>query len=186
MGFCFKPLNAKDTCTTITARYFKCGASDPYIKEPKIVASRGRNPNNTSDRTPGNYVEQRLEVNENGTSNALTTVQKDNYVLEPRIFEHRTDGIRFFSDNCCGALRTKSECGDKRVIEDCHAIRKLTPRECLRLQDFSDDFKIVVSDSQMYKQAGNSMSVNVLEMIFKQIELAKSGETTNTLLDFVS
>jgi len=55
-------------------------------------------------------------------------------------------------------------------------IRKLTPRECLRLQDFPDSFIQVVSDSQKYKQVGNSMSVNVLEMIFRQIEKAKQVE----------
>ncbi len=41
-------------------------------------------------------------------------------------------------------------------------IRKLTPRECLRLMGFDDTFKIVVSDTQMYRQAGNSIVVNVL------------------------
>ena len=41
-------------------------------------------------------------------------------------------------------------------------LRKLTPRECLRLMGFSDDFKIVVSDTQMYKQTGNSIVVDVL------------------------
>ncbi len=41
-------------------------------------------------------------------------------------------------------------------------LRKLTPRECLRLMGFADDFKIVVSDTQMYKQAGNSIVVDVL------------------------
>ncbi len=48
-------------------------------------------------------------------------------------------------------------------------IRKLTPRECLRLQGIDDDFKIVVSDTQIYKQAGNAMSQNVVEMILGQI-----------------
>ena len=48
-------------------------------------------------------------------------------------------------------------------------IRKLTPRECLRLMGFSDDFKIVVSDTQMYKQAGNSIVVNVLMAILNNI-----------------
>lgn len=48
-------------------------------------------------------------------------------------------------------------------------IRKLTPRECLRLMGFSDDFKIVVSDTQMYKQAGNSIVVNVLMSILQKI-----------------
>ena len=45
-------------------------------------------------------------------------------------------------------------------------IRRLTPRECLRLQGFPENFKIVVSDTQAYKQAGNAMSVNVIKMIF--------------------
>lgn len=46
-------------------------------------ASRGRNPENPSDRTTGAPTEQRLEVNQTGCSNTLTSVQKDNYVLEP-------------------------------------------------------------------------------------------------------
>ena len=50
-------------------------------------------------------------------------------------------------------------------------LRKLTPRECLRLMGFSDDFKTVVSDTQAYKQAGNSMIVNVLMNIFISLNL---------------
>ena len=49
-------------------------------------------------------------------------------------------------------------------------IRRLTPRECLRLMGFDDDFEIVVSDTQMYRQAGNSIVVGVLENIFSAIE----------------
>ena len=49
---------------------------------PAIGASRGRNIENPSDRTPGNDVEQRLEINSGGTSNTLSTVQKDNYVVD--------------------------------------------------------------------------------------------------------
>lgn len=45
--------------------------------------------------------------------------------------------------------------------------RVLTPREYLRLQGFSDDFRICVPPRMIYKQAGNSMSVNVLEAIFR-------------------
>lgn len=47
-----------------------------------ICASRGRNPENPSDRTPGSLTEQRLEFNHNGCTNTLTSVQKDNYVFE--------------------------------------------------------------------------------------------------------
>ena len=66
--------------------------SNPYyaieegkIIDPFIVASRGRNPENPSDRTAGIPTEQRLEPNFSGCSNTLTTVQKDNYVCEPQI-----------------------------------------------------------------------------------------------------
>lgn len=52
-------------------------------------------------------------------------------------------------------------------------IRKLTPRECLRLMGFTDDFKIVVSDIQAYRQAGNSIVVNVLSEIIKEIDFKK-------------
>ena len=55
------------------------------ITEPVICASRGRNPDNPGDRTTGAPNEQRLEVNSKGISNTLTTVQKDNLIIEPKI-----------------------------------------------------------------------------------------------------
>ena len=102
---------------------------------PAIGASRGRNIENPSDRTPGNDVVQRLELNSGGTSNTLTSVQKDNYVVEPPL-----------------------------------RIRKLTPLECWRLQGFTDEQHNAVeasgiSNSQRYKQAGNAVTVNVIEAI---------------------
>lgn len=48
-------------------------------------------------------------------------------------------------------------------------IRRLTPREALRLMGFSDNWKIVVSDTPMYQQAGNSIVVDVLINILSQI-----------------
>ncbi len=53
--------------------------------------------------------------------------------------------------------------------------RKLTPRECLRLMGFDDTFKIVVSDTEAYKQAGNSIVVNVLMALLKQIDITQYG-----------
>ena len=107
------------------------------ISDPFIVSSRGRNPENPSDRTAGIHLEQRLEPNFSGCSNTLTTVQKDNYVAEP-----------------LSSLR----------------IRKLTPKECWRLMGFDDeDFEKaskVNSNTQLYKQAGNSIVVDVLCYIF--------------------
>lgn len=105
--------------------------------EPCIAVMRGRNPNNPSDRTAGAPTEQRLEIG-GECSNTLTTVQKDNMVVEPNV-----------------------------------RVRKLTPKECWRLMGFDDAdhdrAAQVVSDSQRYKQAGNSIVVDVLMGIFKQM-----------------
>ncbi len=48
-------------------------------------------------------------------------------------------------------------------------LRRLTPRECLRLMGFGDDFKQVVSDTQMYKQAGNSIVADIFTNIIPNI-----------------
>lgn len=61
----------------------------------------------------------------------------------------------------------------KVLIQD--KIRVLSPREYLRLQGFDDSYKIVVSNSQMYKQAGNAMSLNVLTMVLESIKEAHKG-----------
>lgn len=55
------------------------------------------------------------------------------------------------------------------LIESNYKIRRLTPRECFRLMDFPDTFTWPVSDSQAYKQAGNSIVVRVLEKIIKNL-----------------
>lgn len=119
-------------------------------------------------------------------ADTLGAVVKDKIPCEVRSDE----GIRFFKDDLCGTLRTKDSGGDKRIIETnaptltatsadekivngSLRIRKLTPLECWRLMGFDDeDFykaKEVCSDSQLYKQAGNSIVVNVLEAIFKEL-----------------
>ncbi len=64
---------------------------------------------------------------------------------------------------------------DNYVTHNKGRIRKLTPRECLRLMGFKDDFKIVVSDTQMYRQAGNSIVSDVLIAILKQMDITKYG-----------
>ena len=56
-----------------------------------------------------------------------------------------------------------------------NGLRRLTPRECLRLMGFRDDFEIVVSDTSMYMQAGNSIVVDVLIAILRQMDITKYG-----------
>lgn len=60
----------------------------------------------------------------------------------------------------------------KGVFESQRGVaRCLTPRECLRLMGYEDDYQIVVPDQHMYRQAGNSIAVNVLKEIVKKIEV---------------
>lgn len=62
------------------------------------------------------------------------------------------------------------------VVENSYRIRKLTPKECWRLQSFPDwafeKASSVVSDSQLYKQAGNTVTINVVIEIIKLIDKA--------------
>ena len=62
---------------------------------------------------------------------------------------------------------------DNYVTYEQGKIRKLTPKECLRLMGFRDTFKIAVSDTQMYRQAGNSIVVDVLIALLKQMDITK-------------
>ena len=56
-----------------------------------------------------------------------------------------------------------------------NGLRKLTPRECLRLMGFKDDFKLVVSNTSAYMQAGNSIVVDVLIALLKQLDITRYG-----------
>ena len=66
------------------------------------------------------------------------------------------------------------------MIEDGKRIRKLTPKECFRLQGWTDNYfekaQFVNSDTQLYRQAGNGVTVNVIEAIGKRITTMESGE----------
>lgn len=210
-------------------------SQDIMYVEPCIVASRGRNPNNPSDRTPGIPMQQRLEVNKNGVSNTITSVQKDNYVLEPNVLSpkrteygkairkdyesgkinesrHNMTSMEPRNDGICNTLTTvqkdnyvlepsglylnqseaftrkplngisrtlKANQHDSGVI-DRFRIRKLTPKECFRLMGFTDEefhkAEAVNSNSQLYKQAGNSIVVDVLYYLFKNLFFETDGE----------
>lgn len=91
----------------------------PVVEEPFIVASRGRNPENPSDRTTGAPTEQRLEPNFSGTTNCLTSVQKDNYVCEPQVLRaERTEYGK--------AIRKQYEAGE--IDEKIGNMREMKPR----------------------------------------------------------
>lgn len=193
-----KRVNRSGVSPTITTRPegFKT-AILPVIEEPFIVASRGRNPENPSDRTPGAPTEQRLEPNFTGCSNTITTVQKDNYICEPQVLRavrteygrkirkqyeageinEKIGNMRELSPRTDGISNTlttvlKDNYLYEQKIDDMR-IRKLTPKECWRLMGFADDqfdkAAQFVNNSQLYKQAGNSIVVDVLYHIYKEL-----------------
>ena len=152
----FKESDVMNCVTTATTK-------DNLIK---IGAIRGR----------GNDNSQQLEINQNGTSNDLTTVQKDNVVVQLNTSKE-SNGVQPYKENRvydANAIAPvlDTECGRPNYKTD-FAIRRLTPRECFRLMDFPDSFKFVCSNSQLYKQAGNSIVVNVLSEIIKNLNLKK-------------
>lgn len=210
------------------------GNQEPKILESQIVAMRGRNPDNSSDRTVGSPTEQRLEVNMQGTSNCLTSVQKDNLLLENVKIRQATKGGSIECEiggcfdasypnsktrrgrvqdkgNTCPTLTAQnqevvriekvgqissngSQCGtvisdngiSATLVAGTHGyanshiamqyrIRKLTPRECGRLMGVSDEdidkMAAVNSNSQLYKQFGNSIVVAVMVAMFRNLNI---------------
>lgn len=81
---------------------------------------------------------------------------------------------------CATMAKMHRACQDNYVTQG-NRIRRLTPRECARLQGFSDDFVIPVSDTQAYKQFGNAVTVNVSYAVATQIKntLENLGEWQN-------
>lgn len=163
-GFKFLPSDGNTIGKAVTC---KAGSrmDDDFIK---IGAFRGRNPDNSSDITTGSPTEQRLEINSQGTSNTITSVQKDNVVILGYTRDSKGNIVKRNIWEKAGTIHTSTGSGgntDQFVLQDNYRIRRLTPRECFRLMDFPDTFTWPVSDSQAYKQAGNSIVVGVLTKI---------------------
>ena len=159
------------------------------------VAMRGR-------YSEDGNVNQNIEISDREIANAITTVQKDSMVAEiqamtpkrteygkavrkdyeaGRINESRHNMTELVprDDGIANTLTTV--CKDNYLYNPVTLrIRKLTPKECWRLMGFDDtDFEkaeAVNSNTQLYKQAGNSIVVNVLEAIFNKLFHDTKGE----------
>lgn len=98
------------------------------------------------------------------------------YVLSSgtKSFKTRTDTDLDIARPLLQSMHKMHRAGvDNYVTHNKGRIRKLTPRECLRLMGFRDDFVQVVSDTQMYRQAGNSIVVDVLIALLKQMDITQ-------------
>ena len=119
-----------------------------------------------------NEVEDRYYLSENvakyvlagGTKNFRTSTKTDLDVARPLLQTmhkmHRAGVDNYVTYN------------KKKGI---NGIRKLTPRECMRLMGFRDDYKLAVANTSAYMEAGNSIVVDVLMAILKQLDITKYG-----------
>ena len=146
------------------------------MKMIRICAIRGRSDGNWYNSKHS----QRIELGGWGTSNSITSVQKDNYIFETQNNCNMEEEKKVKTSRPEG----KGWCWDENKGK-WFRIRKLTPRECFRVMDVSDaDFdkllvmettgkdnkmKRVISDSQLYKMAGNSIVVSCLDLIFENL-----------------
>jgi DNA (cytosine-5)-methyltransferase 1 len=92
---------------------------------------------------------------------------------EDTVYQFRRQYVRENKSNVCPTLTANMGTGGHNVplIKTKYGFRKLTPRECLRFQGFPDTFKIPteISNSSVYKQSGNSVSVPVIQAVSKKI-----------------
>ena len=115
-----------------------------------------------------------------GTTNYLSDELPSNYDLrvikDGGLYENRQAGSIYNKNGLCPTITTEASQNWNILLNDCPRIRKLTPKECWKLMGFdANDFEKAKSsgnsDTQLYKQAGNSIVVNVLEAILKNLLL---------------
>jgi len=162
----FTDRNTKDIANCITAGYYKGPGDGEYIIHSLFPRSSKTGKGGTGHLSKTD-----------GTTYCLDT--GNNQAIE-WIADYRNDeGLRIRKDNnspCLTASKnSETEISRMPPIIKQNKIRRLTPLECWRLQGFTDDEfykgKKVNSDTQLYKQAGNSITVNVMVEILKKIYL---------------
>ena len=176
------PLNMDGVSSCVTARYFKMGAEDPYIQETPqlkqvgslygsdIITHNMMPRSSTSGKGDTGHLQRNDGIAyclDTGNTNAVEIlVLNDTKHSQQRIYN--TEGISpsiLSGSNGGGQSPVKHLTTTKRI-------RKLTPRECANLMDFPPEFDLSkVSNSQAYKQMGNSIVVAVLAAIINKLKL---------------
>jgi len=147
-------------------------------------AFRGRNPDNPTARITGQPHKQMLEIREDEKTNCLTTVGKDNVVVYNRCVQVGEADIngndiikRVYSPNGKSPCLNANQGGNQEPKISTNDItwRKLTPKECGRLQTIPEPIlnKILncgVSKSQLLKMFGNGWTIKVIQHFFKELE----------------
>lgn len=117
---------------------------------------------------------QQLEPREDGKTNCLTTVQKDNLIIVSGTI--RTFGGKHFREiksgkSCTLLARARNDGNAQPCVQIGEKIRLLTPTECARLQTVPEWYIWDgISDTQRYKMLGNGWNIETIKHIFKYIE----------------
>ena len=123
-------------------------------------------------KLPGNHDQNSRVYDTNGLAPTLSTMQGGGQ--EPKIIQ-RGHGYNQGGEHGIAPTLTRNSYQENNYLSDGFRIRKLTPRECWRLQGFPDwafdKAQEVNSNSQLYKQAGNSVTVSVIAAIAKELEI---------------
>lgn len=169
----FNPLTESSNYTQcLTARYYKLGATDPYIKI-KSATKKGyeiATENYSINFSVPNSETRRGRVGKE-VAQTLDT-QCNQGVIQPVQLGQSEQTFAFKNGTIIGKENQEAftiRCSQPNGVKVNKNIRRLTPRECFRLMDFPDTFKMPCSDTQMYKQAGNSIVVSVLAEIIKKL-----------------
>lgn len=169
-GFTFSPKTKENIGNCITARCFKMGADDNYIKVKSAtnkgyeIAKEGDSINFSQPNSETRRGRVGYEV-----AQTLDTACNQGIIIH-NLYGGFGEDIRIFKDYS-PTIRTAKGGGHIPATIEQSRIRRLTPRECFRLMDFPDSFKFVVSDTQLYKQAGNSIVRMVLAKIIEKLPL---------------
>jgi DNA (cytosine-5)-methyltransferase 3A len=116
---------------------------------------------------------QRLEPREDGKTNCLTTVQKDNLIIVSGTI--RTFGGKHFREiksgkSCTLMARARNDGNAQPCVQIGAKIRRLTPTECARLQTVPERYIWDgISDTQRYKMLGNGWNIETIKHIFKYL-----------------
>jgi len=163
---CYFADGISPTLTSTSAGNEKIIVEGCKVEKTVAAAMRGRY-NETGK------IEQQIEVSDREYANTITSVQKDSMVAAIDTIIDDTqgfDGTRFYSDYS-PSLRASRH--GLKTVDPNSRIRKLTPKECYRLMGFDDlDYEkaaSVNSNTQLYKQAGNSIVVPVVQNILEQL-----------------
>jgi DNA (cytosine-5)-methyltransferase 1 len=170
----FTDPETKQNANCIVATYFKQPTDGEYLKI-KSATSKGYEEAKEGDSINFSVPNSETRRGRVGKGVAQTLDTSCNQGIMVGTWRTHEDGrgFRKTEDNNCPTIpaRAREDGSGQPVIEHNYKIRRLTPRECFRLMDFPDTFTWKVSDSQAYKQAGNSIVVNVLYKILKQLPL---------------